>query len=64
MGAEQVEAVASADHASRQLTHYDFILVKEEEAAQHDLGTAEDIRVGMKWIKQCLLSHRLHPFLK
>ena len=53
MGAERVEAVVDADHASdRSLDNYDYIVT--------DRPDESDPRyVNVDWIKQCLIAGRL-----
>ena len=58
MGADRVEAVADAKHASSVLNQYDYVVVKEVIPQPRVRGATY---VDVTWIKECLIAGRLFP---
>ncbi|KAL5511089.1 hypothetical protein ACEPAH_4304 [Sanghuangporus vaninii] len=58
MGADRVEAVADAKHASQALNQYDYVVVKEGISQPRVRGATY---VDVTWIKECLIAGRLFP---
>ncbi|KAL5532573.1 hypothetical protein ACEPAF_4347 [Sanghuangporus sanghuang] len=58
MGADRVEAVADAKHASQALNQYDYVVVKEGIPQPRVRGATY---VDVTWIKECLIAGRLFP---
>ena len=58
MGAERVESVADPKHASKDLDAYDYIVFREEK----DKSRFSHLKrcVDVAWVKDCLISGRLH----
>ena len=56
MGAATVESVSDHKHASAALDHYDYVIVKDNVRFPHI-----EHCVDVAWVKDCLISGRLHP---
>ena len=62
MGADHVEAVCDAKHASRKMTEFDFVLVKGmEEVKKFNGSTKGELPpcVHIPWVKECLAAGKL-----
>lgn len=61
MGANSVEAVASAEHASQKdLSMYDFVVVKDSPPSTL-VENKQVVWVDVAWIKDCLITGRHLP---
>ncbi|KAF8163374.1 hypothetical protein B0H34DRAFT_764888 [Crassisporium funariophilum] len=59
MGADRVEAVTELRFASRDLTHYDFLVIRGVENYSSEF--AECTTVHWTWVKDCLIASRYLP---
>jgi hypothetical protein len=64
MGASRVEAVTEVKFASKDLSTYDYVVIKEFYERPKDLPEDDDITVAhVPWVKDCLIAGRLLPFV-
>lgn len=59
MGAETVEAVAESHLASREITEYDYIVIRDP--AEYSSEFAGCTTVHWAWVKECLIASRRLP---
>ncbi|OAX38923.1 hypothetical protein K503DRAFT_740390 [Rhizopogon vinicolor AM-OR11-026] len=64
MGASRVEAVTEVKFASKDLSAYDYVVIKEFCERPKDLPEDDDITVAhVPWVKDCLIAGRLLPLV-
>ena len=61
MGASRVEAVAEVKFASKDLSEYDYIVIKDFSERPKDLLEDGLTLVHVPWVKDCLIAGRLLP---
>ncbi|KAI0322255.1 hypothetical protein OF83DRAFT_1049803 [Amylostereum chailletii] len=61
MGAERVETVKDADHASASFEEYDYIVMKDVDDNAEGEGNPKEkgMHVSVEWVKDCLISGRI-----
>jgi hypothetical protein len=64
MGASRVEAVTEVKFASKDLSAYDYVVIKDSDERPKDLPKDDDVTaVHVPWVKDCLITGRLLPFV-
>jgi len=61
MGATRVEAVTEVKFASKDLTAYDYIVIKDSNERPKDLDPDDVKLVHVPWVKDCLIAGKLLP---
>lgn len=59
MGADAVEAVTEPRYATRKLSEYDYVVIRD--ANRYGPEFSNCVTVHWSWVKECLIASRLIP---
>jgi len=59
MGADAVEAVTESRYASRKLSDYDYVVIRDADRYEPEFSNC--VTVHWSWVKDCLIASRFIP---
>ena len=63
MGATQVEAAADDSFASKRLSDYDYVVLKDTSEFERYESQSDATLVTYQWVKECLIARQLVPLV-
>jgi hypothetical protein len=65
MGADRVEAVVDVNLASKDMSAYDFVVLKDSSEFKRYLSDSSGVNcVSFQWVKECLIAGQAVPYLE